>query len=77
MTRTLTTLSDEQRRLIGVLRTRPDGMTVRQLELTLARPSEGVQSLLDGLLERQLVARLNTLVPSYTYRFGGLDLEAD
>ena len=53
-------------------------MTVRQLEarLSLARGTES-QSLLESLLERQLVARLNTVIPSYVYRYGGVDLDAD
>ena len=50
-------------------------MTVRQLEARLAQPRGVVKLVLESLLERQLVARLNTLVPSYVYRYGGVDLE--
>ena len=49
-------------------------MTVRQLESRLSQPRARVELLLESLLERQLVARLNTLVPSYIYRYGGVDL---
>jgi hypothetical protein len=36
-----------------------------------------VQLVLEHLVERQLVARLNTVIPSYVYRYGGVDLGAD
>jgi hypothetical protein len=75
--KSLTSLTDDQRRLVGLLQTRPEGMTLRQLQLGLMQPNAEVQSMLDNLQQRQLVARLNTLVPSYTYRYGGLDLNAD
>ena len=70
-------LTDEQRRLIAVLQSQRDGMTIRQLEARLSQPSEEVSSLLEIVLERRLVARLNTVVPSYVYRYGGVDLRAD
>jgi hypothetical protein len=70
-------LSEEQRRLVAVLQTQQNGMTVRQLQTRLSWPNGRVQSLLESLLERQLVAQLNTIVPSYLYRYGGVDLEAD
>jgi hypothetical protein len=52
-------------------------MTARELEVKLASPRGGVQPLLESLLERQLVGRLNTLVPSYVYRFAGVDLNTE
>ena len=52
-------------------------MTARQLQTRLAWPSDRVQQWLDSLLERQVVARLNTIIPSYIYRYGGVDLDAD
>ena len=70
-------LTDEQRRLIDVLQSQRDGMTVRQLEAKLSRPSGEVVSLLESVLERRLVGRLNTIVPSYVYRYGGVNLGAD
>ncbi len=73
----LVALSDEQRRLIEVLQAERHGMTSRQIEARLARSRGGVQLLLESLLERQLVARLNTLIPSYVYRYGGVDLNAE
>jgi hypothetical protein len=67
-------LSEEQRRVIDALQTQRHGMTVRQLEARLSQPRGIVELLLESLLERQLVARLNTLVPSYMYRYRGVDL---
>ena len=73
----LVSLNEEQRRIIEVLEAQQHGMTARQLQARLEWPGDGVQQLLDGLLERQLVARLNTIVPSYIYRYRGVDLRAD
>jgi hypothetical protein len=73
----LVQLSEEQRRLIAVLQTEREGMTVRQLQTRLSWPRDGVQLHLEALLEQQVVARLNTLVPSYIYRFEGVYLDAD
>ena len=64
----LVSLSEEQQRIIELLRLQEQGMTARQLQVRLEWSSDGVQRSLDGLLERQLVARLNTIVPSYIYR---------
>ena len=66
-------LSEEQRRLLDILRTQRHGMTARQLESQLSGLQGGVGVLLEGLLERQLVARLNTVIPSYVYRYGGVE----
>jgi hypothetical protein len=76
-TEALVSLSEEQRRLLAVLQTQQDGMTVRQLQTRFSWANGGVQSLLEDLLERQLVARLNTIVPSYVYRYGGVDVHAE
>jgi hypothetical protein len=73
----LVSLSEEQRRVLAVLQTQQHGMTVRQLQTRLSWANGGVQPLLEVLLQRQLVARLNTIVPSYIYRYRGVDLHAD
>jgi hypothetical protein len=70
-------LSEEERRLIDVLQTQRHGMTLRQLQAKLSGPTGGLGLLLESLQERQLVARLNTVVPSYIYRYGGVDLNAE
>ena len=66
-------LTEEQQRLLAALRTQQDGLTARQLQARLSWPEEAVQLLLETLLERELVARLNTIIPSYVYRHGGPD----
>jgi hypothetical protein len=73
----LVSLSEAQRRLIAVLQDHRDGMTMRQLQARLSWDRGGLQELLDSLLERQLVGRLNTVIPSYVYRYGGVSLDAD
>ena len=73
----LVPLSAEQRLLVAVLQTQQNGMTVHQIEARLSRPSGEVQSLLESVLERQLVARLNTIVPSYVYRYRGIELHSE
>jgi hypothetical protein len=70
-------LGEEQRRVIAALRSRPHGMTLRQLESRLRWPRGAAEQALDGLLQRQLVARLNTVIPSYMYRYGGVDVDSD
>jgi hypothetical protein len=70
-------LSEDQRRLIEVLQTQQRGMTERQLEVSLSWPRQGVQLLLQSLEEQRLVARLNTVIPSYIYRYGGVDLHGE
>jgi hypothetical protein len=73
----LVSLSEEQRRIIEVLQAQQHGVTARQLQTRLEWPGDRVQRWLDSLLERQVVARLNTIIPSYIYRYGGVDLDAD
>lgn len=72
----IVSLSDDQRGLIAVLQARRQAMTVRELQVALGWARNGVQQALEGLVERQVVARLNTVVPSYAYRYGGVDLDA-
>lgn len=70
-------LNEEEQRIIAVLQTQQEGMTVRQLQARLSWPSGGVQQSLENLLQCHLVCRLNTIVPSYVYRYRGVDLQAD
>jgi hypothetical protein len=73
----LEALSEDQRRLIDILQTQRAGMTVHQLESRYSGPGDGIDLLLESLLARQLVARLNTVIPSYVYRYGGVDLSSE
>ncbi len=70
-------LSEDQLRLIEVLQTQQRGMTERELEVSLSWSRHAVQLQLQGLQERRLVARLNTVIPSYIYRYEGVDLNGD
>ena len=68
-------LTPDERRVIDLLHAEPHGMTLRQLETRLSSSRDGVEPVLESLLERQLVVRLNTLVPSYVYRYRGVDID--
>jgi len=70
-------LSEEQQQVIDILHDQGQGMTLRQLETRLSQPRSNLEPVLASLEERQLVARLNTVVPSYLYRYGGVDLRAE
>jgi hypothetical protein len=70
-------LDEEQRQLIRILQTQRDGMTVRQLESQFSGPAGEIDLVLESLIARQLVARLNTVIPSYVYRYGGVDLSSE
>jgi DNA-binding IclR family transcriptional regulator len=61
-------LSEEQQRIIEVLQSQEQGMTARQLQMRLEWPGGRVQPWVDSLVECQLVARLNTVIPSYICR---------
>ena len=74
---TVVALSDEQLQLIDVLQRQRHGMTLRQLQSKLPHPRERIELLVESLQERQLVARLNTLVPSFVYIYDGVDLTVD
>ncbi len=50
-------------------------MTVRQLERSLSSSTSVVEQGLAGLLERRVIVRLNTLIPSYDIRHGAVDLD--
>ena len=73
----LVSLSEAQRKLIAVLQGQRDGLTMRQLQARLSWDRGGLQELLESLVERQLVGQLNTVIPSYIYRYGGVALDAE
>jgi predicted transcriptional regulator len=64
-------LSDEQRQVLDCLQKAATGLTTRQLESRLCRNRDSLEGVLSELMERQLVSRLNTLIPSYAYRRAG------
>jgi len=71
----LVSLSAEEHRLLGALQARRHPMTVRQLERSLSSSTSVVEQGLAGLLERRVIVRLNTLIPSYDIRHGAVDLD--
>jgi hypothetical protein len=73
----LAQLSEEQRRILDCLQTAGSALTLRQLETRTAYPAVALENALDGLLQRDLVARLNTLFPSYSYRYPGIRVYAE
>jgi hypothetical protein len=73
----LVQLSDEQKRVLDCLEEAGTGLTLRQLEVRTSSAAPALQDALDGLLAQSLVARLNTLIPSYAYRYPGLRIYAE
>jgi hypothetical protein len=73
----LVELSDDQKRVLDCLHAAGSGLTLRQLEAKTSRPLPALEEALDGLLAKNLVARLNTLIPSYAYRYPGVRIYAE
>jgi hypothetical protein len=63
-----TVLSEDELRVLECLKEAGEGLTVRQLEYRSACSGEALDRALAGLMQQKLVARLNTIVPSYTAR---------
>jgi hypothetical protein len=61
-------LTEEERRVLHCLSDAGTGLTARQVESRSACSGEALERALAGLLEHRLIARLNTIVPSYTAR---------
>lgn len=70
-------LNDLQRQVVECLREAGKGLTVKQLEARILSPSEALQETLDLLVERRLVARLNTIIPSYSSRALGVEVHTE
>jgi hypothetical protein len=69
-------LSAEELEVLEVLRRAGTGLTAGQLEARV--PSSGsILGTLDLLMERRLVARLNTIVPSYAWRRADAGVHAE
>jgi hypothetical protein len=75
--RPLVDLSDDQRMVLDCLYKAGTGLTARQIEAKLSGSSANVQAALDGLLERDLIAKLNTVIPSFACRYPGIRLYAE
>lgn len=70
-------LSEVQRQVLECLQEAGKGLTVRQLEARVLWPSDALQEALAVLLEQRLVARLNTIIPSYSYRASGVEVHTE
>ncbi|MBN1631938.1 MAG: hypothetical protein JW990_19460 [Thermoleophilia bacterium] len=57
-----------ENRVVASLRSAATGLTGKQLEARMDDPSIDVERILTGLVERRVVRRLNTLIPTYTLR---------
>jgi hypothetical protein len=74
---TLVELSEDQKLVLDCLEKAGTGLTVKQLQSNVSFPAPALQSALDGLLERKLVVRLNTVIPSYGCRYPGVGVYAE
>jgi hypothetical protein len=70
-------LSDVQRQVLECLQEAGKGLTVRQLEARVLCPSDALQEALVVLLEQRLIARLNTIIPSYSCRASGVEVNTE
>lgn len=61
-------LSAEEAAVIECLRTAAIGLTAKQLQSRVTCDPDVLERTLETLVERELVARLNTIIPSYAYR---------
>ncbi len=70
-------LSDRQRQVLECLKQAETGLTAKQLEARLSCSPSALEGALAALIKLQFVARLNTLIPSYSYRCGSQSAEDD
>jgi hypothetical protein len=70
-------LNDLHRQVVECLREAGKSLTVKQLEARISSPSETLQEALDLLVERRLLARLNTIIPSYSSRAPGVEVHTE
>jgi hypothetical protein len=61
-------LSEEQHRVLECLQEAGCGLTTRQIESRSACAADVLECALAALVERKLVTRLNTIIPSYAAR---------
>jgi hypothetical protein len=70
-------LSAGELEVLALLRRAGTGLTVGQLGARLPSSAPILDTLLGALMERGLVARLNTIVPSYTCRRADAGVHAE
>ena len=70
-------LSDEQTAVLECLQKSGTGLTGRQLASRVSCDPGALEQALSVLMERGMVARLNTIIPSYSYRHPGARIHAE
>jgi hypothetical protein len=65
-------LTDEEAAVIDCLQEAATALTVKQLRSRVSCAPEVLEQALRTLVERELIARLNTIVPSYSCRRQGV-----
>ena len=68
----LVQLTGEQKMVFDCLQEAGAGLTQRQIALRVSCPAPAVEQALAGLVTLNLVARLNTLFPSYACKYPGV-----
>ena len=76
-TPSLVRLTDEQKLVFDCLKRAEVALTQRQIALQVSCPAPNVEQALTGLVAVNLVARLNTLVPSYACRYPGAHIHSE
>lgn len=66
--------TEEQKRVLDCLQGARHGLTLKQIEKYSSGSPDGVQAALDLLVRSHLVCELNTVIPSYSYRYPGVRL---
>lgn len=67
-------LSSVQKRVLDCLGSSGTALTLRQLGTAVACPAGELSEAIDGLVQRSLVSRLNTVIPSYANRYPGVQV---
>lgn len=70
-------LSEKERQVLECLEIAGTGLTAKQIHARVACASRAADDALAGLVDKQLVVRLNTLVPSYLCRRSGPPAHAE
>jgi Fe2+ or Zn2+ uptake regulation protein len=73
----LVQLSDDQKTVLDCLQRAETGLTAKQIVARVSCPAPAVEDALDALLARNLVAKLNTLIPSYACKYPGVRIYED
>lgn len=68
------TLTSAEARVLESLQTSGSALTTRQLEAQTGMSGEQLDAAVQGLREKRLVAKLNTVIPSYSFRYPGIEV---